>query len=385
LQVNLVNETLLVVWMEAKTEAETVARLAIVEDGQVQAPMQVGRISAGILSGMRQHGLGATLVDGDQVCVFYDVEFTRGLEGGTAYTETACYESMNPTPTTAQRLAFAITDELEYQPYEGPFGIKRLAVPIDFYSDYTYYPSAPIHREGELAIAVSTPAKRRAGARQQIALAILQNGELLGFQPINASRRNSFSPTLDVDEQGYLYAAWLERTAVSEVFLATTNPTAAEALNMVDAADYGEAIIGVVIEALTGLILLPFALLALVAGFIGVGAGVWVTRSLGFESIQDLVGFSIGIVILWAVKLLMLPQITTYLPFSRFLPEFSALASLLWRLSWPSFIIGFSLFVSVRLSRRWDLPSLSVRFGLYSVLDLVLTSLVYGAILQSAV
>jgi hypothetical protein len=49
------------------------------------------------------------------------------------------------------------------------------------------------------------------------------------------------------------------------------------------------------------------------------------------------------------------------------------------------FIIGFSLFVSVRLSRRWDLPSLSVRFGLYSVLDLVLTSLVYGAILQSAV
>jgi hypothetical protein len=384
LQVNLVNETLLVVWMEAKTEAETVARLAVVEDGGIQDPMQVGRISAGILAGMRQHGLGATLIDDDQVCVLYDVEFTRGLEGGTAYTEVGCYEETNPTPTTAQRLAFAITDELEYEPYNGPFGVDRLAIPTDPYSDYTYYPSTPIHRDRQLAVAVSTPAKRRAGARQQIALAILQNGELLGFQPINASLRNSFSPALDVDEQGYLYAAWLERTSVSEVFLATTNPTAAEALNVMEAADYGEAIIGVVVEALSGLILLPFALLALVVSFIGVGVGVWVTRTLGLEAKQDLVGFAVGVGLLWAVKLLMLPQMTTYLPFSKFLPEFSALASLLWQLFWPLFIIGFSLFVSVRLSRRWDLPSLSVRFGLYSVLDLVLTSLVFGAILQSA-
>jgi hypothetical protein len=376
-------EDLLVVWMEERTQGETTAWLRARQEGRLREPVQIGRIPAGVLTGMRQVGLGAALWD-QGMCAFYGVEFTRGLEGGTAYTEYVCLDKKTLDEDKANRLAFTIGDELNYVPYSSAFALRRLAQPEVRFSDYTYQPTTPLVRGEELAVVVSTPGQERNRVRQQIAVVILKNGEMVGFQPVSASRGNSFSPALGMDGQGNLYAAWLERTSISEIYLATTNPTAAASLNQHDAADIGVIVVGIVVEALTGLILLPFALLALLGGFLALGIAIWLSSLIGLNKVRDVVGFIAGLIVLWLGKIILLPQMTTFLPFSAFLPELSPTVALLWQLFWPLFVVGVSLLGSSAMIRRWELSSISVRFGLYGMIDLILTALIYGVILQGA-
>jgi hypothetical protein len=333
---------------------------------------------------MRQVGLGAVDADGE-ACIFYGFEFTRGLQGGTAFTEYSCYDNRTWEPVGGERLGVVITDQKTYIPFESGFALDRLATAEIPASDYTYLPSMPLSDgKGNIAILASTPETVRYKVYQQVALMILQDGQFIGYQPISGSTGMSISPSLGSDAAGNLYAVWLERSTSTNVYIATTSPTAAARLNRMDISDFSVVALGLIIESIAGLIMVPFALLFFVAGLVGLGAGSLLTRWIQTQRLREAVSLTLGIVLMWLSKLVFIPQIQTYLPFSAWVPELSPEVATVWQLFWPVLIVGLGLLVMRHFSRRFEHRSLLIRFGLYGITDIFLTAFCYGAILQGA-
>jgi hypothetical protein len=381
--INVQGDSLLVSWTEAKTDSETTVWLTTMSEDSMGEAHQVSRISAGVLAGLRQVGLGAARVD-DQYCLVYGYEFTRGLEGGSAFTVLTCLDTQTWNPESEQRLELVITEKLNYQPYTGPFAISRLAqVEIPF-SNFTYLPSSPVALEDQMVIVVSTPAQLRYKVRQNIAMLLFEHGQVLGYQPVTATANTSLSPNLAGDTDGNLYMAWLERGIGNEVYFATTNPQAAELLNQTNMSEVTVAILGIFVEAVTGLLLLPFMLLAIGLAYIAVFITSWVASLIRLGRWKDPIGFVSGAVVLWVVKLSFLPFIGSFVPFSAWLPEMPASVLMVYKAFWPLLIVSASLFFSHRIMKHRDLSSLTTRFGLYAIIDVTLTALIYGAMLQGA-
>jgi hypothetical protein len=381
--INVQGDSLLVSWTEAKTDSETTVWLTTMSEDSTGEAHQVSRISAGVLAGLRQVGLGAAMVD-DQYCLVYGYEFTRGLEGGSASTVLTCLDTQTWNPESEQRLELIITEILDYQTYTGPFAISRLAqVEIPF-SNFTYLPSSPIALEAQMVIVMSTPVQLRYKVRQDIAMLLFEHGQIQGYQPVTATSGLSLSPNLAGDADGNLYIAWLERGIGNEIYFATTNPQAAELLNQTSMSEVTVAVLGIFVEAVTGLLLLPFMLLAIGLAYIAVFITSWVAGLIRLERWKDPIGFISGAVVLWVVKLSFLPFMGSFVPFATWLPEMSASVIMVYKTFWPLLIVSASLFFSHRIIKRREISSLTTWFGLYAIIDVTLTALIYGAMLQGA-
>jgi hypothetical protein len=384
LSLNPQGEHIYVVWTEEKTSAETTILLSTLTQDGLSEPHQLGRLIAAGTEGMRQIGLGAIDADGE-ACIFYGVEFTRGLQGGTAFTEYSCYNNRTWEPVGGERLGLVVTDKKTYIPLESGFALDRLAVAEDPVSDYTYLPSMPLSDGmGNIALLASTPETVRYKVYQQVVLMILQDGKLIGYQPISGSTGISISPSLGSDALGNLYAVWLERTTSTNVYIATTSPTAAARLDRMDLSDFSVTALGLIIESIAGLIMVPFALIFFAVGLAGFGAGALLTRWIQTQRLREVISLTLGIAFMWLAKLALIPQIQTYLPFSAWMPELSPGLAIVWQIFWPVLIVGLGLLVMRHFSRRFEHESLIIRFGLYGITDIFLTALCYGAILQGA-
>ncbi len=384
LSLNPQGEHIYVVWTEEKTGAEITIWLTTLDRDSLGEPRQLGRLIAGGTEGMRQVGLGAVDADGE-ACIFYGFEFTRGLQGGTAFTEYSCYDNRTWEPVGGERLGLVVTDQKTYMPLESGFALDRLAAVEIPVSDYTYLPSMPLSDGmGNIAILASTPEMVRYKVYQQIVLMILQDRQLIGYQPISGSTGVSISPSLGSDAEGNLYAVWLERTTSTNVYIATTSPTAAARLDRMDLSDFSVAALGLIVESIAGLIMVPFALLFFAVGLVGLGIGSLLTRWSHTQRLREAVSLTLGVAAMWWSKLAFIPQIQTYLPFSAWMPELSPEAAIAWQILWPVLIVGLSLLLMRHFGRRFEYESLIIRFGLYGITDIFLTALCYGAIAQGA-
>ncbi len=381
--ITLQDDQLLVSWTEAKSDSETTLWLTTMSQGSIGEAHQVSRITAGVLAGLRQVGLGAARV-GDQYCLVYGYEFTRGLEGGSATTRLTCLDGQTWIPESEQRLELVITEKPNFMIYDGPFAVSRLAEVEIPYSNFTYLPSSPVTLEGQIVLAVSTPAELRYKVRQDIAMLLFDDGQVRGYQSVTATSSSSLSPNLAGDANGNLYIAWLERSIGNEIFFATTNPEASDLLNQYDWSEVTVTILGIIAEALTGLFMLPFMLLAFGLAFIAVFVTSRFASLLRLERLKDLIGFISGAAVLWVVKLLFLPYISSFVPFSSWLPEIPASLLIAYKVFWPLIILSASIFFSQLIVKRRDIPYLTTRFGIYAVIDITLTALIYGAMLQGA-
>lgn len=385
LNVNLTQQgdQLILTWSAASDDSETTFWATSAQAGEFDPPHRVSRLTSGITAGLRQIGLGSTFV-GDDLCVVYGYEFTRGFEGGTAATEMYCLNQQTWVLTSGQGLELTIPRKITFSSYKGPFALTRLAEPDIPSSDFTYLPSGLLSRGGQLALAVSTPAQYRYQFEQQIALLILQDGRIIGYQPVSATANASLFPNLAQDEAGNLYLAWLERGIGKDIYFTTTNPQAARLLNPLTLGEVTVEVMGVVVEAVTGLFLLPFALLWVVAAFVIYFAVSTLGRWIRLKQWADRLAFLTGLITLWISKLLFIPQMTSYLPFGDYLPEFSPGLTSALMVLWPVLILAFSLYLSRWIVKRREIESLPIQFGIYALLDITFTALLYGAMLQGA-
>ncbi|MEJ2012123.1 MAG: hypothetical protein P8X64_07845 [Anaerolineales bacterium] len=376
-------DQLIAAWSSASSESETTFWVARIDKQEIETPHQVSRLTSGITAGLRQVGLG-TVRDGDDVCMVYGYEFTQGLEGGTAATEIYCVNQQSWQLVAGNALELTIPQRITYQEYGGPFALTRIAAPEIPSSTFTYLPSSPIASEGQIALLVSTPAIYRYQSEQQIALLLVERSRIIGYQPVSATTSASLFPNLAQDGAGNLYAAWLERGTGKDIYFSTTSSAAATALNPLTLGEVTVEVIGVVVEAVTGLFLLPFALLWVVAAFVVYFIVATVGRWVRLQVWGERLAFLAGMITLWISKLLFLPQMTSFLPFGDYMPELDPGLRSTLMIFWPLFILGLSLYLARVIVKRREIESMPIHFGLYAIIDIVLTALLYGAMLQGA-
>ncbi|NIM92852.1 MAG: hypothetical protein GTO18_03955 [Anaerolineales bacterium] len=370
-------------WYASGLTGENLIWYAVGDENGFGPPVLAARYSTGIEAGVRPAGLFAVL-DDDELCLFYSLEIRRGFEANTAFTEYGCFDITTEEKTIEGALSLLATDQMEFESYEGPFPLNRLAVLNVPPSDYTHYPSAPVVNENHLAVAVSSPQQTRYRVQQQILLLVLEDGHPIGYQPVTATKGFSTSPTMGADETGNLYLTWIERTSRNEIYFTTTNPSAAPFLNKMELSEISVTILGIMMDTVTGLVMFPLGLVWIAISFAGVGLGYVIGRTFRLGRWGDYLSFILGLIVLWLAKLVFIPQIQTFVPFSTWMPELSSQAIQIWRLFWPVVIVAVSYLISDRLSRRWELESIFLRFGLYAVIDILLSLGVYGVILQGA-
>jgi hypothetical protein len=173
-----------------------------------------------------------------------------------------------------------------------------------------------------------------------------------------------------------MYLAWREGTG-RQLYFATTQPTLRSELNQLGRTDLFQALAGGGLEAFTGALFFPFSLIWFVPG--GLLLGIWKLRR-DDETINDApsrIMVAVALVLYQGTKILFLPSVVSYVPFSAWLDVAPAFGTIL-QIMVPvlSFVLGFLVAEWVR-RRREGTSSLLYFFAVCGV-DAIITLMIYG-------
>lgn len=240
----------------------------------------------------------------------------------------------------------------------------------------------------EFAIAFHTKLEYlRRKEQGQVGTVFLQNGAPAGYQQLSFTPASSGYPAILSDQAGYLYLTWLESGAPSGylVYFASTAPDVRKALSGLVWDDIGRLAGETIFGILGGMVLLPLALVWIIAPLIVVGLTSVIRRQ--EESLTNpgvIISLVLALAAYWVSKLALFPGIEDYVPFSAWLPFIPSTLSLPLRLLVPALITGLALVLAWRYTFDHDRPSVFFFLIIYAVIDGALTMAVYGPIFYGA-
>ncbi len=203
----------------------------------------------------------------------------------------------------------------------------------------------------------------------------MAEGQVTGYEIAGRTLSISSDPFLLSDIDGNLHLIWREGADGSRVFYATTAPEPRAAIDQVRGEDIVNTMLRGGLEGFATILLFPLALPWLIPGFLVLG--VWKIyrdrESLAYVSSRLILLAALGIY--QVTKLLFLPTILTYVPFSAWM-DIPAGWTLPLRVGVPIFIL-LSGFGVAELGRRRSEATL-LYYVLFVLTDLVLTLGVYG-------
>ncbi|MGD2050095.1 MAG: hypothetical protein PVH03_11380, partial [Chloroflexota bacterium] len=318
-------------------------------------------------------------VTSDWVYVIWSIFARGGMQAGNGWTEYASFPLGDPTPTSAERVGLLSDEEQPYEDYVGAYQLTVQAPPVTnpaISSNYVVEPDGGASRGGELAVAISTVQDFRLDELVQIGLLLFEEGEFSGYQMAGKTESFSQDGSLYTDSEGNLHLAWLEGTG-RKIYYASTAPIIKGALDRIGASDLANALLGGGMEAVTGILFFPFALLWFIPG--GIILAIWKLRRDDETASDPSSGVIIAVAILsyLGMKILFLPSILSYVPFSAWIDLPDGFDSIL-RVLVPvlTFAIGGLVAELVR-RRRPEMSSLLYFFILCGV-DALLTLAIYG-------
>jgi hypothetical protein len=223
--------------------------------------------------------------------------------------------------------------------------------------------------------------------RDQVSVLYLQDGAPTSYQLLSFTSIDSQDPAIGSDQNGNLYLTWLERTGEGgySVYFATTAPDVQRSLKTLTWNDIGRLGAETLFGLVTGALLIPIVLVWLIVPM----ALIFLTSFLRKDEENlahpgTLVSFGLSMIAYWAGKLLVLPGIRDYVPFSAWIPFIPGWASGILRVGVPVLIAALALRIAWGLTYRRDRPSALYLLLLYAAIDGVLTTAVYGVIFLAA-
>ena len=318
-------------------------------------------------------------VAGDWVYVLWSVFARTGLESGTGWTEYVAFPRGELGPSKPTRVWMLTEEEQPYTAYDGAYELTVLAPAVTspaLTSNYILEPDVATGREKELAVAVSTLQAFRLQEIVQTAVIIFNDGEFDGYEIAGKTDNFSQDGILQSDAEGYMYMAWREGTG-RDLFFASTEPELRDQLNRYGGADFFLALVGGGMEAVTGALFFPLALIWFVPGALLLG--IWKLRR-DFETVDDAssqILLVVAILLYQGTKFLFLPSITTYIPFSAWLDVPQGLGSML-RIMVPFITLGLGILIAEITRRRRQEMSSVVYFFIACGIDALLTLMIYG-------
>lgn len=131
-------------------------------------------------------------------------------------------------------------------------------------------------RAPEVAIAFHTKLEYlRPQEQGQVSTVFFGDGAPAAYQQISFTSASSDFPAILSDQAGYLYITWLESGAESGymVYFASTAPDIRQALNRLTADDIGRLLAETVFGLLGGVVLVPLALIWVIAPMVVIDRG----------------------------------------------------------------------------------------------------------------
>lgn len=311
------------------------------------------------------------------------IEERIGLEAGIVTAWYAFFPLEKPQPTTPRRFVLPAVEKPVYTEYESPYGYHHLMLlsadlpsgeqPIDM--------AATIDTQGEeLPVAFRIYVDYGRHRKFQIAMAVFKEGRLVGYQSAGKSRYPSSRPTLLADDKGNLHLAWLDSTGggSTHLYYASTSPLVKAHLDRLTGEDLLSGAARMMDGFLFGFLLAPSIALLLVPAF------VWVffcTAVIHFDDLgtrRGKIGLVVALLIYLVTKLLGLPSLLSYVPFSAWFPFLPSSISPLLMVGTPLFVSGGAAALAIWFLRRVESRRLLTALLLFTLPDALLTLMVYS-------
>jgi len=332
-------------------------------------------------------------LDSELAYVFWSTTKYSGLEAGKVESQYTYLTKGDPSSAVeAQRLAVPLAFTLAYENVE-PDLDSGPRVALDSSTDLGgVHISEIIPNEtaaDELAVAILArldfPMRK---TRPQVSALYFEGGAPNSYQQLSFTPASSSSPSILSDRDGQLYLTWLERgdEAGWGVYFASTADDLGAALRGLDLGDVGRLAAETTFGLLSGGLLIPIGLIWSVPAMIALALTGRLRRSEdGIAGIGGLLSLALALVLLWAIKLGVLPAIQTYVPFSAWIPVIPVGWDDLLRVGVPVLIAAAGFLAAwVDLSRRGeDSPYRLV--AVYAVVDSVLTMAIYGVFIYGII
>ena len=323
--------------------------------------------------------------EGD-VYLFWSILRQVGLEAGTAISEYLVFPVNEPAASSRGVIPILPVMEDLYMPYQGSLALTQFvpAPPEDYMTtDYILDPQTLARpASGAQVVAVSANQVLRLDAYAQIALCFFEEGVYQGCTIGTRTTEISQNPIIALDDSDNLHLIWQEGHVGKRIYYATTSPEAKSRLDRVSLDDLPTLFLAGGMEAITGILLFPFAFPWMAIGFV-IMIGLRIARN--DEDITQRLSQILLVVALIAYqisKLMLLPDILIYIPFSAWVDVPDGVGSVL-KILVPLIIIGIGIFAADwrRRRRQSDSPMSSLGYYMTAVIvDTVLTLSIYGVI-----
>jgi hypothetical protein len=329
-------------------------------------------------------------LDRQEVYLFWSEVSHAGVEAGKVKTSYIHFPRGQPSLVSpAQPLLIPSAYNLTYLPTSGD-GLEageRVALDSRGISSITDLAVNPGQAQ-ELAITFRAHIDYlRRKTQGQISTAFLQDGDAVSYQLLSFTPSDSADPAIIADQTGQLYVTWLEKDASpgSKVFFASTAPEIRGALGTLTWRDLGQLSAETTFGLLGGALLIPLVLVWMLPPLVVVGL-TSVIRQEGarFTDLGTLVTLVPAITTYWLTKLLTLPGIRDYVPFSAWLPFIPSWLGALLRWIAPLLFTGLGLLAAWNYTYRRSNPSTLFFVLIFAAVDGVLTVAVYGVLFYGA-
>jgi hypothetical protein len=318
-------------------------------------------------------------VAGDWVYIMWSLFALSGLESGTGWTEYIAFPKEETSRVAPARIWMLTDEEQAYDPYSGAYALTVQVPAVTspaLSSNYIVEPDIASGQENELAVAISSKQLFRLDELVQIAVLLFRDGEYTGYQMAGKTEAFSMDGTLQSDEAGQLYLAWREGTG-RQLYFASTEPGLRDALNQLGQADMFQVIVGGGLEAVTGVLFFPLSMIWFIPG--GLLLVIYKLRK-DDETVNDtasVVFLIIAILLYQTTKLLFLPSITSYVPFSAWLDVPRGIGLML-QIMVPLLSFGLGILVAEWVRRRRSGMSSLLYFFIACGVDAIITLMIYG-------
>lgn len=338
------------------------------------------------------------------VYVFWSILSKADTEAGSAKLEYVTFPSGSEGVLTPARLWMLTVEEQPQIEYKGKLPLTQISPAIDIYkaaeeysldvehlsekfgdwvdiggavSEFMMSPATMVGGGDELVLAVSMNQQSRGDSFLQVATAFFSEGKYQGYTIASKTQNNSDHPYLVIDDRGYLHIVWREGALGDSVYYATTNPAPREVLDRLETSDFVYGSLQGLMDILASIAFVPFVGFGwILPGFLIIG--VWKLFKHQEDITEPVSWVLIGVAILlyYAIKLVSLPTMTTYVPFSAWLP-IQTVWEPLFLVGTPIVIFTVSLLMAIWISKHYT-RSTMVFYLSFVLTDSILTLGIYG-------
>lgn len=319
----------------------------------------------------------------EHVYVFWSTLRQTGLEAGTAITEYLVFPEGQPDRVQKGLLNIYPDNKDRFLSYQGEIALSQIiSKPPEEYlnTDFVYAPHTGSGFKDTLLVAVAANQTDRLDTHIQIIIGIFEGGEYRGYALPTRTTSISQKPQVSVDKSGHIHLVWQDGSGGNLVFYASTAPEVKARLDKVSFSDMPTLFLSGGLEAITGILLFPFAFPWMAVGLLILIIWRLVHNDEDISLLPSKILLGAALLSFQVSKLLFLPDILIYVPFSAWL-DISAGMGLFLKIAVPVFIFGIAFTVAEwRRSQRTSPPSSLFYYIIVIFIDTALTLAIYGVV-----